>query len=312
MTSGVPQGSHLGPLLFLLFINDLGGVFQHSRYLMYADDLKIFRTIKGASDVDLLQADLTRFERWCSANGMRLNTAKCVLLKSHRAVCGIPSRYLLCDTTLSEVAEVLDLGVTFTAGLDFRNHYRRITSRAMKTLGFIARFGKHFKQIRTLKLLYVALVRPQVEYASVIWNPRHKLYIGLIELVQHKFLRLALRAAGSPMRFNNHEYGPALLTTRLSTLRDRRVISDLLFLYKVFHGHINCQELVSLIRFNAPQRSLRSRPLFVSAAPEYQYYFNDPVNRAMCWLNQCPIGVDLFVTSFDAFRTHVLRSIPSP
>ena len=97
----------------------LGGFSSIVEYLMYADDLKIFRTIKGASDVDLLQADLTRFERWCSANGMRLNTAKCVLLKSHRAVCGILSRYLLCDTTLSEVAEVLDLGVTFTAGLDF-------------------------------------------------------------------------------------------------------------------------------------------------------------------------------------------------
>ena len=142
VTSGVPQGSHLGPLLFLLFINDLREVFQHSRFLMYADNLKIFRTISGASDVNLLQSDLTRFEQWCCVNRMRLNTTKCVLLRSHRAVCGIPSTYLLCNTTLSEVEEVVDLGVTFTACLDFRNHYRKITCKAMKTLGFVARFGQ--------------------------------------------------------------------------------------------------------------------------------------------------------------------------
>ena len=75
------------------------------------------------------------------------------------------------------------------------------------------------------------------------------------------------------MRFNDHDHGPALLKTRLSTLCDRRVISDLLFLYKVFHGQINCRELVSLICFNAPQRSLRPRPLFVAVVAEISVLF---------------------------------------
>ena len=108
---------------------------------MYADDLKVFRTISGSIDVELLQADLSRFEQWCIANRMQLNTGKCVLFRTHRAVSGIPSTYTLGDTTLTAVAEVLDLGVTFTMGLDFRNHYRNITCKAMKTLGFIARFA---------------------------------------------------------------------------------------------------------------------------------------------------------------------------
>ena len=161
VTSGVPQGSHLGPLLFILFINDLRVIFLHSKYLMYADDLKIFRTISVASDVDLLQADLCRFEQWCTANGMKLNSTKCALLRSHRSVNGIPSSYMLGEAALSEVAEILDLGVTFTGGLDFRNHYRGITCRAMRTLGFIASFAKHFKRIKTLKLLYVVFLISQ-------------------------------------------------------------------------------------------------------------------------------------------------------
>ena len=149
VTSGVPQGSHLGPLLFILFINDLRDIFQHSRFLMYADDLKIFRTISGASDVEQLQVDLGRFEQWCTVNRMKFNTAKCVIQRSHRAVNGIPSCYWLGDTNLTVVADVLDLGVTFSTCLDFRNHYRNIVCKSMKTLGFIARFARHFKGVDT-------------------------------------------------------------------------------------------------------------------------------------------------------------------
>ena len=157
-------------------------------------------------------------------------------MKSHRTVSPILSAYTLCDTPLTKMGVMTDLGVTFETGLDFRNHYRDIACKAMKTLGFIARFAKHFRRLKSLKLLYVALVRPQVEYASGIWNPRHMVYISLIERVQHKFCRLAMRATGSPMRIFDHDYGPALQKLGLTTLSDRRVCSDILFLYKLIRG----------------------------------------------------------------------------
>lgn len=269
---------------------------------MYANDLKIFRTIRCGLDACKMQHDLGGFEQWCAVNKMQLNTAKCVVLRTHRAISGILSTYSLCDTPLIEVGEVCDLGVTFTAGLDFRSHYRKITCKAMKTLGFIARFTKHFRRIKSLKLLYVALVRPQLEYASVIWSPRHKQYVSLIERVQHKFLRLALRATGSPMRFYDHDYGPALLKTRLC--------SDLLFLFKVTHGQIDCHELVASIRFHAPQRPLRPRPLFESKVPDYYHYTADPINRAMEEVNQCLADIDLFSTSLDSFRHLLFSPLP--
>lgn len=147
--SGVPQGSHLGPLLFVLFINDLKDVFRNSRVLMYADDLKIFRTISNGQDVELLQDDLGRFELWCNANMMSLNIAKCVLVRAHRSVRGITSAYTLCDAPLIEVADDSDLEVIIAAGPDFRKHYQNLTRKAMKTLGFIARFAKHFKRLKS-------------------------------------------------------------------------------------------------------------------------------------------------------------------
>ena len=300
--SGVPQGSHLGPLLFILFINDLKGVFRNCRFLMYADDLKIFRTIGSGHDAVLLQEDLSRFERWCTANRMVLNTAKCVLMRAHRSVQGIMSSYTLCNAPLIEVDDVTDLGVKISSGLDFRKHYQNLTSRAMKTLGFIARFAKHFKRQKSWKLLYVALVRPQLEYASVIWNPKHKHYVSLIERVQHKFLRLALRALGNPMHFSDHDYGPALQSMGIATLSVRRLTADLIFLHKIIHGRVNCPELVSALKFRAPERQLRPRPLFECKEPGYRNYTADPLNRAMGEANINLTDIDLFAVSLDTLR----------
>ena len=75
--SGVPQGSHLGPLLFSLFINDLPDMIQYSNILMYADDVKIFQCYSQISDQKLLQNDLNSFHVWCNLNLMQLNLKKC-------------------------------------------------------------------------------------------------------------------------------------------------------------------------------------------------------------------------------------------
>ena len=78
--SGAPQGSHLGPLLFALFINDLCTVLIDSEFLFYADDLKIYRSISSNHDADALQRDLTRIRSWCDRNAMTLNVNKCEVI----------------------------------------------------------------------------------------------------------------------------------------------------------------------------------------------------------------------------------------
>ena len=130
---------------------------------------------------------------------MTLNLAKSVVLRAARASSVVMYPFTLGNIVLNDV-QVTDLGVIITPGLDFMKHYTRISSKACKTLGAIVRFAKGFKNKETLKLLYIALVRPHLEYASVIWNPRHLKYNQLLERVQHRFLRFAARVLGNPMR----------------------------------------------------------------------------------------------------------------
>ena len=84
VTSGVPQGSHLGLLLFCVYINDIVNHIKHANILIYADDIKIFTVINSVEDSRLLQADLKLVAKWCDENGLILNTSKCSVISFHK------------------------------------------------------------------------------------------------------------------------------------------------------------------------------------------------------------------------------------
>lgn len=86
VTSGVPQGSHLGPILFNLFINDISEAIVHSKFLLFADDLKIYRSIRSPMDGQLLQDDLSNVALCCLTNRMQLNLSKCHVMRFHRSL----------------------------------------------------------------------------------------------------------------------------------------------------------------------------------------------------------------------------------
>jgi len=129
VTSGVPQGSHLGPLLFALFINNLPSIVNHSRVLMYADDVKLCFSYNSVESGFCLQSDINRFQEWCQYNLLNLNYLKCNVMTFYR---GTPTfmSYSLQIMSLDRIYSVNDLGVLLDPKLKFDSHITSTINKA--------------------------------------------------------------------------------------------------------------------------------------------------------------------------------------
>lgn len=128
-TSGIPQGSHLGPVIFLLYFNDVHYVLKAPR-LSYADDLKLFLRIRSTADCLYLQQQLDLFASWCSLNGMVVNPTKCSIITFSRKKRSIAFPYSLLGTSLERVDHIKDLGVFLDSQLSFKQHISYTVSKA--------------------------------------------------------------------------------------------------------------------------------------------------------------------------------------
>lgn len=256
VSSGVTQGSHLGPIIFLLFINDLPTAINSSKVLMYADDVKLVYTFNDYNHHNNLQFDLNELVKWCDLNLMTLNLKKCKHMTFSRNKSNETS-YSIKGTKLENVASFVDLGVTMDTKLRFNVHISLTVNKAKGVLGFIKRWSKEFDDPYTTKLLFTSLVRPILEYASVVWNPYYNLYIDMLESVQKQFLLFALRGLPWNPNSNLPSYENRLKLIRLPTLRSRRIMLNVTFLHKLITGEINSEMLLRMINFNNPSRDLR-------------------------------------------------------
>nr|CAI5852317.1 unnamed protein product [Callosobruchus analis] len=170
VTSGVPQGSHCAPILFTLFVNDISDVMSYSKAIMFADDLKIYRTIKDVGDSAGIQNDLDALWQWTQRNHLYLNIEKCFCIsffKTKRRICTV---YSLNNDILTYMSTAKDLGMLFDERLSFVDHICKTSLKAMQMLGFVWRNCKDFST-NTFRTLYCSLVRPNLEYATVVWSP---------------------------------------------------------------------------------------------------------------------------------------------
>ena len=184
--SGIPQGSVLGPVLFVCFINDLpDGV--SSLVHMYADDTKLGRRIESTADNLLLQTDLNSLTDWSSKWQLRFNASKCKVLNIGSRRHFVTHAYTMEENgqsvNLETTTEERDLGIWMDSSLKFDGHVARAVSRANTVMGMIKRSFVHM-DIPMLRQLYMALVRPLLEYGVVVWNPRFKKDIDMLESVR--------------------------------------------------------------------------------------------------------------------------------
>lgn len=293
VTSGVPQGANLAPLLFNIFINDVGPCFEHAKYLMFADDLKVFMTIDRIDSVARLQSDLDRFSKWCTANMLSLNVDKCKHVRFSRLHGNLRHVYYLSGEPISEVDVIRDLGVLFDSGLTFSQHIQLCCSKALKLLGFIKRNTANFRDVACLKLLYVTLVRPHLEVNSIVWAPYFQKYSTAIERVQRKFLRYVAFKQG--IAVDVISYDKLITDLNLQKLETRRSNCDIITIHKLIHGSMDCPSILSQLNFYVPPRNLRSHKTFELSHHRTSYAQFASVNRAM---NNCnKLRLDIFNVS---------------
>lgn len=304
-SSGVPQGSILGPLIFTIYINDICSNFT-SKTLLYADDLKLYREIHSIRDCTLLQRDIEWLIAWCEQNSLPLNISKCTVLTISRKRETIKFEYMMGNDVLKSVSEQKDLGIIFDSKYTFERHVSYIVNKANKTLGFLFRCGKLFRKIDTFIQIYNSLVRSVLEYGSVVWNPFYQVYRTKIERVQKKFTRVLF------FKFHKDydDYSDRLRQLNIVSLQNRRLLLDEIFLNKVISGMIASPILLRMLNINYyihGRNSLTFRPPKANT----NLFYKSPLIRIQRNHNSFFNDIDVFSLSAQNIKVQVLRSILS-
>ena len=188
--SGVPQGTVLGPLLFLLYVNDINDNIN-TTIRMFADDCVLYRIIKTPNDHHHLQNDLDAIIQWAIKWQMNLNADKSAVLHCTRSRSPYLIDYLMNGKSLPTHEQHQHLGLAIHQSLSWSDHIHNITSKASRSLNFIRRnLSNCSKEVK--KSAYLTLIRPYLEYAACVWDP-YQLYLkNEIENVQRRAARWIL------------------------------------------------------------------------------------------------------------------------
>ena len=244
--SGVPQGTVLGPLLFLIYINDIHEHLTPGTFIrLFCDDSLLYRTINSISDAQILQKDLDQLQIWEHENKMEFHPGKCQVLKITNKQHPINKEYNIHGVILKLENFAKYLGITIDSKLNWNKHLDDIYKKASFMLSFLERnFNKCPKNVK--EQCYFALVRPILDYGCCAWDPHKVTQIRKLE-------RLNKRAARFVTGNYTKEHGETnknVETLGWPPLEERRAKIKLTMLFKIQKDlvHISKDELVSANR----------------------------------------------------------------
>jgi len=291
--SGVPQGSVLGPVLFLIFINDIESICCGETALqLFADDLKLYSCVNISCNSQSLQQSIDNLVAWAASWQMGINITKCAVL-----TVGLKrdnsSSYAINNMPLLSTNSIIDLGVEVDSNLSYHSHIVNIAAKATQRVGVLFR-GFVTRDLNFMRKAYITYIRPLLEYNSVVWNPYQKQLISCIEKVQRRFTKWI-------PSLHRLSYSERLATINLEPLELRRLRSDLVMYYKILHGlssidasrHFNYYKPVASTRTASPKLI---KPIKGNNNVMYSFF-----NRAIdCW-NTLPHELR-FCDSLPLFR----------
>jgi hypothetical protein len=221
MTSGVPQGSVLGPILFLIYINDLPKLLN-CKLLIFADDIKIWTTIRCVDDCLRLQKDLTTLHAWSIRNKLPFNFSKCKMLQIGRK---IDFGYHLGPQELEWVTRERDLGVWISTSLKTGIQCQTVYNKASALLGMLRRLFSRFTK-DTFPVIMNTYIRPTMEYAVQAWSPWMVKDVEVLQRIYHRATKLV-------DGFKTLPYAERLRRLNLFDFTYRRLRGDLILLYQI-------------------------------------------------------------------------------
>lgn len=228
-TSGVPQGTVLGPLLFLTYINDLPDGL-HSTVRLFADDALVYGTISCNEDTADLQDDLYRLEAWQQKWKMQFNPSKCKVMCFSTKRDPPKREYVFCGEILEQVKSHPYLGVMLDSKMRWSPHIDKITSKANSVLGLVKRnLWNCPKSVK--ETAYMILVKPKLQYACTAWDPHFQRDKAALERVQRKAARFV---TGNYERTSS--VTAMLQALNWHTLETQRTHARLTTMFKMCHG----------------------------------------------------------------------------
>ena len=224
--SGVPQGSVLGPILFLIYVNDIPEIVNCS-IKMFEDDTKLFRTVKSIDDCKILQNDLNTLSQWTNDWLLSFNVDKCKVMHigKNNPKLDYTMRSENENRILIETSEEKNLGVWITNDLKHEKQVIAASQRAMAVLRSVRRAFVRF-DIETFSIIYTSYIRPHLEYCIQAWSPYYAKDILLLEKVQRRATKLVWGV-------KELSYDERLERLKLFSLEERRLRGDLIQTFKL-------------------------------------------------------------------------------
>ena len=320
--SGVPQGSILGPLLFVLFINDMFScVSEGTDIALYADDTKIWREILAFEDHLIIQKDIDKLFEWSINNRMRFHPGKCKALSvTMQRNIQLVFSYQLNGNIIDYVTSQRDLGVLINTKLNWGAQCDALVTKANSSLGLLKRTCHFTSNVRQKRSFYLALVRSIFEHCSVIWSPQYSTHIDKFAAIQKravKWIKGEQFASYSDEVFIEKQKELDILPIHL-----KFIFNDLVLFYKIVNGYVPISlpsyisalvpENVRYTRRNAPILNLSDSSTYVcSVVPNSNAFRHSFFYRTMLKWNNLPVGVRQ-AERISSFKTSLKETLWSP